>query len=113
MLGMERENDLRLRGHAVSLDGRKGNSYLGTQYLLFNSEFDKRILRQPFLELFLGPLLDVGKTYDKPGRFAAPEWLWDIGVQTKVRLRTGASVVFSYGKDLQAGQNVFFLEFSR
>jgi hypothetical protein len=113
MLGMERENDLALRGHAISHQGKKGDSYLGKHYVLLNSEFDKRVFSWPFMEFSAGPLLDIGRTFDAPERFAFPGWLWDVGIQTKVRLRTGSSIIFSYGRDLQAGQHAFFLNFSR
>jgi len=36
------------------------------------------------------------------------EWLWDIGLQAKMRV-FGAGVVFSYGKDLRSGNNAFYL----
>ncbi len=113
MLGMERENDLQLRGHPVSYQGKKGNAFLGTSFLLFNSGFDKRVYQHPWFDISLGPLFDGGKTYDEPGRFASPSWLWDLGLQSKVRVRNGSVLVISYGKSLHESRSVWFVALSR
>jgi hypothetical protein len=102
ILGVERDNDLWLRGHVGTLDGRKGSAPMGRDYALWNSDFDRIAYRGAFFQLQLGPFLDSGHI------FGSPKWLWDTGVQAKVRVFNGVSVVFSYGKDLRSGGNAFY-----
>src|SRR5882762_2297020 len=47
-LGIERDNDLWLRGHAGTLDGRKGAAPLGRRFFLANWEMDKNIYQNGF-----------------------------------------------------------------
>jgi len=56
----------------------------------------------------VGPFLDSGKTYDPSGRFGSPKWLWDFGVQVKIRLLGSLEFVLGYAKDLRSGNNSFF-----
>ena len=42
MLGLDRDNNLLLRGHIDTHDGRKGNAPLGSNYFLSNWETDKK-----------------------------------------------------------------------
>ena len=108
MLGLERDNDLPLRGHIATRDGRKGSAPLGRDYFLSNWEADKNVYRNGVLTLKLGPLLDTGKITDPSPFLGAHKWLWDIGAQAKLRV-FGTGVVFSYGKDLRSGNNAFYL----
>lgn len=71
-LGMERDNDLYLRGHSGTRDGRKGAGPLGRRYLLMNWQLDKLIHQPGFWELSLGPFLDTGKMYDSTTFFGSP-----------------------------------------
>ena len=64
MLGMERDNDLWMRGHVGTRDGRKGSAPLGRNYFLSNWEIDKRIYHNGFFSLKLSPFLDTGKITD-------------------------------------------------
>jgi hypothetical protein len=113
MLGMERENDLPLHGHPLSYRGKKGNANLGRDFLLLNTEFNKRLYTHPWFDFMMGPLLDAGKTFDEPGRFASPVWLWDLGVQAKVQVRNGSTFSVSYGRSLQDKQSVLFIALSK
>ena len=112
-LGLERDNDLWLRGHIGTRRGRKGSAPLGRNYVLVNWDIDKKIYENDFLELKLGPLLDSGKIYDPSRDFGSRVWLWDAGGQLKVRILGGPSVVFYYGKDLRSGHNAFYLTVSK
>ncbi len=107
-LGIERDNDLWLRGHAGTLDGRKGAAPLGRRYFLANWELDKNIYQNGFFTLKLGPFLDSGAAADSSGLFGSRHWLWDTGGQCKVRLLGSLTVVLSYGRDLRGGRNVFY-----
>jgi hypothetical protein len=107
-LGIERDNDLWLRGHAGTLDGRKGAAPLGRRFFLANWEMDKDIYRNGFFTMKLGPFLDTGAVADSSGLFGSRRWLWDTGAQCKARLLGSLTVVLSYGRDLRGGHNVFY-----
>jgi tetratricopeptide (TPR) repeat protein len=111
--GIERDNDLWLRGHAGTRDGRKGAAPLGRRYVLVNSEMDKNIYRNGFFTLKLGPFLDTGAVADSSGLFGSQRWLWDSGIQCKVRILGGVTVLLSYGRDLRGGKGVFYGTVSR
>jgi tetratricopeptide (TPR) repeat protein len=108
MLGLERDNDLPLRGHVGTHDGRKGSAPLGSDYFLSTWEMDKNIYGNGVLTLTLGPFLDTGKITDPSSELGSRKWLYDIGAQAKLRV-FGTGVVFSYGKDLRSGNNAFYL----
>jgi tetratricopeptide (TPR) repeat protein len=107
-LGFDRDTPLWLRGHPGLQDAQKGNAPLGRNYVLVNAETDKIVYRNGIFTVKAGPFLDTGKTYDPSGYFGSPKWLWDTGVQTKIRVLGGVQVVFGYGKDLRSGRNSFF-----
>jgi hypothetical protein len=107
MLGMERDNDLWVRAHVGTRDGRKGSAPLGRNYFLSNWEIDKRIYHNGFFSLKLSPFLDIGKSTDLSPGMGSVRWLWDTGVQTKFRVM-GFGVTFIYGKDLRSGRNAFY-----
>jgi hypothetical protein len=106
-LGMERDNDLWLRGHVGTRDGRKGSAPLGTRYFLINSSLDKNIYENGLITLKVGPFLDTGKIVDKAGNLGSRNWQWDTGAQAKLRV-LGVGVTFVYGKDLRTGNNAFY-----
>ena len=108
-LGVERDdNDLWLRGISATRGGRKGNSPMGRDYVLWNSELDKIVYNGAFFQVRLGPLFDAGRICDRSGLFGSRGWLWDPGAQIKIRVLDTFQVVFSYGHDMRSGQNTFF-----
>lgn len=109
MLGLERDNDLSLRGHIGTRDGIKGSAPLGRSYFLTNWEMDKDIYNNGLLGLKLGPFVDTGKMFDTTAALATPKWLCDTGAQAKIEA-FGVGVVFSYGKDLRTGNNAFYAQ---
>jgi tetratricopeptide (TPR) repeat protein len=113
IFGLERDNDLWLRGHIATQDGKRGSGFLGQDFMLWNSEMEKRIFRIPFLDVRLGPAVDTGKIYDKDHNFGSGAWLTDLGVLLKARFRHNVTIIFSYGKDLQTGRNGFYVTTSR
>jgi hypothetical protein len=112
MLGLERDNDLWLRGHVGTRDGRKGSAPLGRDYFLSNWQIDKNIYSNGFISLKLGPLVDTGKITDSVAVLGSKKWLCDAGAQAKVRV-LGVGVTFSYGKDLRSGNNAFYTTVAR
>ena len=107
-LGIERDNDLWLRGHAGTLDGRKGAAPLGRRFFLANWELDKNLYQNGFFTVKLGPFLDSGAVSDSSGLFGSQRWLWDTGAQCKVRVLGSLTIVLSYGRDLRGARNVFY-----
>jgi len=107
-LGIERDNDLWLRGHAGTFDGRKGAAPLGRRFFLANWEMDKNIYENGFFTVKLGPFLDSGAVADSSGLFGSRSWPWDSGAQCKVRVLGALTIVLSYGRDLRGGHNVFY-----
>ncbi len=107
-LGVERDNDLWLRGHAGTDDGRKGAAPLGRRYFLANWEVDKRVYSNGIFTVKLGPFVDNGAIADSSGLFGSQKWLWDTGAQCKIRVLGSLTVVLIYGRDLRGGRNVFY-----
>jgi tetratricopeptide (TPR) repeat protein len=112
MLGLERDNDLPMRAHIGTREGRKGSAPLGRNYFLSNWETDKNIYSNGLLTLKLGPFLDTGKITDPSPLLGSHQWLFDTGGQLKVRV-LGVAAGFSYGKDLRTGNNAFYATVGR
>ena len=112
-LGVERDNDLWLRGHPGTTGGRKGAAPLGRRYVLFNAEINKIAYNSGLFRVQLGPFLDSGKITDPSGLFGSREWLWDAGPQLKIRVLGSVSVILSYGWDLRSGKSAFYGTTSR
>ena len=107
MLGLERDNDLWLRAHVGTRDGRKGSAPLGKNYFLTNWETDKNIFSNGFVNLKAGPFVDAGKITDTATALGTHRFLVDTGAQVKVRV-LGVGLVLFYGKDLRSGNNAFY-----
>jgi hypothetical protein len=107
-LGLERDNDLWLRGEPGTTDGRKGAAPLGRRYVLTNWEMDKNVYRGGFFTIKVGPFLDNGAIADASGLFGSRGWLWNAGAQCKIRVLGNVTAVLIYGRDLRGGRNVFY-----
>jgi tetratricopeptide (TPR) repeat protein len=110
VLGVERDNDLWLRAHSGTHDGRKGSAPLGRSYFLSNWELDKNVYSNGLITLKLGPFLDSGKITDSSQGLGSRRWLWDVGAQAKARV-LGLGIALSYGKDLRSGNHAFYVSF--
>ena len=108
ILGLERDNDLWMRGHIGTRDGRKGSAPLGGNYFVSNWEADKNVYRNGIFTVKFGPFLDTGKITDSSAGLGSHKWLWDVGAQVKVRV-FGIGAAFSYGKDLRSGNDAFYI----
>jgi len=111
MLGLERDNDLWMRAHIGTRDGRKGSAPLGRRYFLSNWEIDKNLYENGLFTVKLSPFLDLGRMDCSLGP-GSGKWLWDTGVQAKLHV-LGVGLVFTYGKDLRSGNNAFYITASR
>jgi tetratricopeptide (TPR) repeat protein len=107
-LGVERDNDLWLRGHAGTTGGRKGAAPLGRRNFLANWEMDKNVYSNGVFTVKLGPFLDTGSIADSSGLFGSQRWQWDTGAQCKVRVLGSITVVLIYGRDVRGGRNVLY-----
>jgi tetratricopeptide (TPR) repeat protein len=107
-LGVERDNDLWLRGQAGTIGGRKGRAPLGRRYLLLNTDFSKILYNAGFFRVQCGPFLDSGAIADPSRLFGSREWLWNAGAQMRIRLLGNVSVVLSYGWNLRNGAGTFY-----
>jgi len=111
MLGLERDNDLWLRAHIGTRNGRKGSAPLGRNYFLSNWETDKNVYRNGLITFKLSPFVDTGRITDPSPALGSGKWLWDTGVQGKVSV-LGVGVAVIYGKDLRSGRNAFYVALS-
>jgi tetratricopeptide (TPR) repeat protein len=107
MLGLERDNDLPLRAHVGTRDGRKGSAPLGQNYFLANWEINKNVYDNGLFGIRLSPFLDSGKITDPIASLGSRKWLVDTGMQLKFRLLS-VGLTFTYGKDLRSGTNAFY-----
>jgi hypothetical protein len=108
ILGFERDNDLWLRAHIGTADGKKGSAPIGRDFLLSNAELDKNLYSNGLITIKAGPFLDTGKITAYEGLFGSQKWLWDTGLQTKIGVLGLVQVVLVYGKDLRNGNNTFY-----
>jgi tetratricopeptide (TPR) repeat protein len=107
-LGLERDNDLPMHAHIGTRDGRKGSAPLGRDYFLHSWQVDKNIYSNGLLSIKLGPVFDIGKIGDSGTELGSHKWLFDLGAQVKVRVLS-TTVAFSYGHDIRAGHNAFYV----
>jgi hypothetical protein len=107
MLGLERDNDLWMRAHLGTRDGRKGSAPLGRNYILSNWEIDKNVYQNGLFGMKVGPFLDTGKISDPLPGLGSKKWLWDTGMEAKFTV-LGVGLTFAYGKDLRSGNNAFY-----
>lgn len=108
LLGIERDNDLWLRGHAGTIGGKKGSEPIGRNYFLSNWDIHKEIYRNPLFTFAAGPFLDTAKTGDIFHRENFRPYLVDTGAEGIVRLPIGMRVTLVYGRDLRAGGHVLY-----
>lgn len=94
-------------------NGEKRNAPLGRNYLLMNAATGKIVHKDGLFTVKLGPFLDTGRIYDPSGFFGSPKWLYDTGLQMKLRLLGSFEFVLGYGKDLRSGNNSFFTSVTR
>jgi len=107
MIGVERDNDLWLRGHVGTRGGRKGSSPIGDRYFLSNTDFYRSIWGNGLISIKAGPLLDIARVTAPTPDLAPRQWLLDVGAELKVSV-LGTGVVLTYGRDLRNGHNAFY-----
>ena len=109
MLGTERDNDLLLRGHVGTRDGRKGSAPLARDYLLGNFEFNRRVFNDGVFDVKLGPFVDIARPYHTLQVQQDERWLYDPGVSLKISVLGAATVTLSYARNLRDHGNAFYV----
>ena len=107
ILGLDQDNNLPLRAHIATRDGRKGSAPMGRNYFLQNWETDKSLYGNGIVRVQLGPFLDIGHIADPGTALGSHKWLFDTGIEAKLRV-LGTTVAFIYGKDLRTGNNAYY-----
>lgn len=108
VLGFDRDTDLWMRGYPALYHGQKGNAPLGRDYILSNWDFDKVAYVNPLFTVSVGPFLDSGDAYDPSQFFGSRRWMWDSGLQTKIRVFGRAQIVLGWGITLRSANSSFF-----
>ena len=110
VLGILGDADLPMKAHIATRDGRKGSAPLGSNYFVSNWEATRQFspkLKSPIMlpmQVAVGPFLDTGKISDPGSALGSGKWLWDVGLEAKVRVFQ-FEVMLSYGRDLRSGRN--------
>ena len=112
MLGVERDNDLWLRGLIGTRDGRKGSSPLGDSYALSNTDLQRRFYSNGLLTIRAGPWLDMGRAYAPADSLSPRQWLVSAGAEARFTV-LGTGVVLTYGHDLRSGTNAVYATVAR
>jgi hypothetical protein len=107
-IGVERDTGLWLRGHAGTMEGKKGSAILGRRYGLANIDGRRRVYGNGLVRVEVGPFADVALTRDVLGRFGDRRFFVDVGAQVRVSVLSAVGVRFSYGRDLRGGRGVFY-----
>ena len=109
MLGLECDNDLPLRGHIGTSDGKKGASPLARDYALLNFDVERTIYRHGLFTVSAGPFLDCARAWRTWRPQDGNRTLWDAGGQVRFRAAGMWEAVVSYGRDFDKGSNAFYL----
>ena len=108
ILGMERDNDLWLRGHVGTRDGKKGSAPMGRQYFMTRTELDRTVWQLPMVRFAVGPFFDTGRIGDPSHQFGSHGWLYDTGLEAKIGTAGGLQFLAVYGRNLRDGTGVFY-----
>lgn len=107
LVAVERDNDLWLRGHIGTRDGRKGSSPIGDRYFLANTDFYRSVWGNGLLSIKAGPLVDIARVAAPTSGLTPQQWLFDAGAEVKLSV-LGTGVILTYGRDLRTGNNAFY-----
>ena len=104
-----------LRAHTASRFGKYGNGPMGTDFVLVNTDFERRLATIPFFNNLNIPyvqakwevFVDGAKTWDRQNVFQPSKLLVDVGGGIRLETPTN-SFNLTYGKSLRDGRNVFY-----
>jgi tetratricopeptide (TPR) repeat protein len=112
MTAMERDNELWLRGHVGTRNGRKGAAPMGNRFVLTQFDVGRRVIRIPFLRVDVGPFFDIG-IVTGAATLGSRGWLYDTGVQATLTTLGGFRFAVVYGHDIRGSANVLYTTVSR
>jgi hypothetical protein len=98
-IGVDRDEDFKLRGHSTTRDGRKGAAPIGRRYLLMNFEISKTVLDKSFFKATLVPFLDIARVGSA---------FVDAGAELRLSIASMLTFSVSAGRDLRAGRTLVF-----
>ena len=115
MLGIGRESKHPLRGHFASNSGQYGRAPMGTDFVLLNTEIQRKLITIPMFNAFGIPYVsikaagfyDAAKVFDRNRVFKQGNWLNDVGLGMRFETPTG-SFSLMYGRGLTEGINSFY-----
>ncbi len=104
-----------LRGHVASDQGRYGRSPMGTDFVLLNTDVERRIVRVPMFNALSIPFVDIkvlaffdtAKVFDRQRIFTQGQWLNDVGAGFRFETPTTSFTVV-YGHDMESGDDNFY-----
>jgi tetratricopeptide (TPR) repeat protein len=120
MLGIGIPTTNILRGHTVANDGQYGNGPMGTDFVLFNTDVDRKLATIPFFNTVNIPYFQVkwlvffdgAKTWDRQHIFQEGKLLLDTGFGLRFETPTH-SINFVYGRSLRDGNSIISGYFQR
>jgi hypothetical protein len=98
-LGLDRDDDHRLRAHPATHDGKKGAAVIERSYVLLNTEVEKKVHDFMLVRFAIAPFLDIAK---------GQRTYVDAGLDFRIRIASLARVSFSVARDLRSGKTVWF-----
>jgi tetratricopeptide (TPR) repeat protein len=120
VLGLDTHSENLLRGHTAADHGRYGRGPMGTDFVLVNTDIDRRLatiplfntLNIPFLTVKWELFFDGAKTWDRNRIFQQGKLLLDTGGGLRFETPTH-SFNLIYGRSLHDAKNVFFAYYER
>ena len=120
VLGLDTHTSNLLRGHAVADHGRYGRAPMATDFVLVNTDVDRRLGTLPFFNTVNIPYLTVkwelffdgAKTWDRNRIFQQGKLLLDTGGGLRFETPTH-SFNLIYGRALREGKNILFAYYER
>jgi len=107
ILGVDRDSDLRLRGHPATRFGRKGAAPIARNYALLNYDFEKQLADKSLFRIYAGPFVDTARVSSQSS------WLIDSGIQLRLSILTAFTFTISAGWDVRGGRHAIFMDSSR
>src|SRR5437870_6974582 len=120
VLGLDTHPANLLRGHTVADHGRYGRGPMGTDFVLMNTDIERRLATIPFFNTVSIPFISVkwnlffdgAKTWDRNRIFRQSKLLLDTGGGLRFETPT-YSFNLVYGRSLREGKNVLFAYYER
>ncbi|HYR88360.1 MAG TPA: tetratricopeptide repeat protein [Terriglobia bacterium] len=114
-LGLDTTTENPLRGHTVADHGRFGKGPTGTDFILFNSDFDRRLATLPFFNYVNIPFVavkwmlffDGAKTFDRNRIFQQGKLWLDTGGGLRFETPTHSFTIV-YGRSLREGTGILY-----